>query len=37
MHIKQSNEFQYQHIHRDLLHMAHSLFYQVNYLQNKLH
>ena len=32
IHTKQSNEFQYQNTHQDLLHMPHHLFYLVDYL-----
>ena len=32
MHTKQSNEFQNQNTHQDLLHMLHPLFYMVEYL-----
>ena len=32
MHKKQSNEFECQTTHQDLLHMPHPLFYQVDYL-----
>ena len=37
MHTKQSNEFQYQNIDRDLLHMSRPLVYQVDYFYNKHH
>ena len=32
MHTKESNEFQYQNTHQDLLNMPHPLFYLVDYL-----
>ena len=32
MHTKQSNEFQYQNTHQDLLPMLHPLFYHEGYL-----
>ena len=32
MNTKQSNEFQYQDTHQDLLYKPHPLFYQVDYL-----
>ena len=35
MHKTQSDEFQYENTHHDLLHMPHPLFYYVDYPYNK--
>ena len=32
MHTRQSNWFQYENIHQDLLHTPHPLFYLLDYL-----